>query len=450
MSETRTRSKVITAMSENWSFSNDLWYPGSCSGLPHRSGYPTTTQGSTQTELHTQLMTDVITPDYHFRSSKGDIINNPLESTITLSKCDVCEWSYEFIQEKLGCTPQRWYPYLKQTSIGTRGFDHLPIPDLPYTPDSLSTEIAQAVTQAYANIDTSEIYALATLAEAGKTAKSLYDMTRRLFRIIKALKKLQLKALRKELNFREIRDRYMEIRYSVRPLMYDAIGLQKALTKKLNHLRMTFRGSRVKHSTNADVYSFDFNFQPWATRSILVTRSQKVESVVRAGVLTDVEDTSLISPFGIDKLVESAWELIPFSFIVDWFVNAGEVIGSWTPNFGIRELASWYTVKTTVTNTSFISGDNWSFDNDGTTRGRLINSTSLLGYGRSSTIETKTRTPNPERSILPSFNIRLNEWKLLDLAIITRKLWSRGKFPLATFSFLVPMAASTKESDHVG
>jgi hypothetical protein len=51
-------------------------------------------------------------------------------------------------------------------------------------------------------------------------------------------------------------------------------------------------------------------------------------------VRTDINDVSkwraYAEYFGLNKVVGTAWELIPFSFVVDWFTNAQERINDLT------------------------------------------------------------------------------------------------------------------------
>jgi hypothetical protein len=49
--------------------------------------------------------------------------------------------------------------------------------------------------------------------------------------------------------------------------------------------------------------------------------------------------------FGLTELPLTAWELVPFSFVVDWFVNIGDWLEALTPKLGIKILSEGYTVK---------------------------------------------------------------------------------------------------------
>jgi hypothetical protein len=63
--------------------------------------------------------------------------------------------------------------------------------------------------------------------------------------------------------------------------------------------------------------------------------------------------------FGLNKVLGLAWELVPFSFVVDWFTNAQERINYYTrlrtggPFIDIR--TPCYSIKQTLTEDLFIT-----------------------------------------------------------------------------------------------
>jgi hypothetical protein len=134
----------------------------------------------------------------------------------------------------------------------------------------------------------------------------------------------------------------------------------------------------------------------------------------RAGVLTDVE-LSHVSIWGTDAIASSLWELTPFSFILDWFFNVGQKIAAFSPNAGVRKLASWVTVRTLATLTNSADGFSNVVVCD------YADSMSWSGV-KTRTESWTTRTPNPTMRLLPSVKIRLDNLKLLDLGIILNKM----------------------------
>jgi len=148
---------------------------------------------------------------------------------------------------------------------------------------------------------------------------------------------------------------------------------------------------------------------------------------VRAGVLTDILCVNALNLFGLDSLAEAAWDLIPFSFIVDWFVDIGTFIAAWTPEMGLKPLASWYTVITDVTKERNIGPWSGRVVKSGSSSYRNQNLTRFYQAKKTEQTITKSRVPDPRRSNIPTVNINISDAKLLDLALILRQLASNVK-----------------------
>jgi hypothetical protein len=268
-----------------------------------------------------------------------------------------------------------------------------------------------AVTQAHANIDESEILALASMAESGKTVQSMLSIMGRLIRIAKAARKLEVKTIMKELSPKEAANRWMELRYAVRPMVYDVNGILSALQKKREVARRTYRGwasDSLSHTDSVPDQGFFYEC------TVDVNRKIEYEVSAREGVLCDVTIDEL-TIFGVDQLAESLWELIPFSFIVDWFANVGDTIAALTPDAGVKQRASWVTVRENITalNSSGQIRNNSSWPTSTVTCGAFE-----WGYKE----QVLERFVDPSVSTWPQFKLRLDGFKLLDLGIIARQI----------------------------
>jgi hypothetical protein len=145
-----------------------------------------------------------------------------------------------------------------------------------------------------------------------------------------------------------------------------------------------------------------------------VNRKIEYEVSARAGVLCDVTIDEL-TIFGVDQLAESLWELIPFSFIVDWFANVGDTIAALTPDAGVKQRASWVTVRENIT----------ALNSSGQIRNNATWPTSTVSCGafewgyKEQVLE---RFVDPSVSTWPQSKLRLDGFKLLDLGIIARQI----------------------------
>lgn len=126
-----------------------------------------------------------------------------------------------------------------------------------------------------------------------------------------------------------------------------------------------FRENRVLVSYNApDMYlrdAFDAQFIVRLQAKVRVSNP----NLYRANQL------GLVNPIGV------VWELVPFSFLIDWFVNVGEVIGGYTSELGLELCDRQVMRLARSTATSVFLGNKnypgYQYGWDGTARVRLMN-----------------------------------------------------------------------------
>lgn len=142
--------------------------------------------------------------------------------------------------------------------------------------------------------------------------------------------------------------------------------------------------------------------------AMTVRGEKRREVIARASVGVKV---STRTETMFDPLV-TAWELVPFSFVLDWFVNVGEALAAFSP-FATGSLA-FATLKVTEIETITLSGT--SYANDIPSHWSMVSSTPCSS-------ELQIITELSERSlpgITPNlgFNINLDGFKIADLAAL--------------------------------
>lgn len=397
---------------------------GNCTTSPSGMSFITNYVGNYLSNKVYRNMTDELTPGFHAIKRSGGIVNSPMTSYRIDESKTVGPIDYYLMAEAYGCTPARWYDYAVITVTGNRDY----LATIPFLAHGLSaaTIAAQkdlAVTSAWAAVDKTDFLAYVSLLESGKTVNGLLDIFRKVLKIAIAVKRMQLKVLLKELHPRELKDVYMNARYNLRPLYYECQGLYKAITAKKRGNRQTYRGSNVVSNEVTDTTSFSINDTGNGFNVLIpVVRRTKIELTCRAGVLTEWDVDNIGQRLGLDSLVSSAWELIPYSFIIDWFINVGDTIMSWTPNIGGRTLASWICTDTIITDSLVVQTPQVTRYTGSS--GRRASSSSYCSYsGTHARVQrTRTREVSPRRAFLPTMSVRLNPLKLIDLGIILANL----------------------------
>jgi hypothetical protein len=124
-------------------------------------------------------------------------------------------------------------------------------------------------------------------------------------------------------NWRNIPSDWLQYRYGWRTLVMDLQSLQKAI-QNYNNARTRFSERSGEHYTEPD-----FSVTPWTgvfcgaayTGTLTVEQSFKVS--VRGSVVADIS----VPQFQFNPLI-TAWELIPYSFMVDWIFTVGKALSA--------------------------------------------------------------------------------------------------------------------------
>lgn len=363
-------------------------------------------------------MIDHVTPNYKQRSACGEVILNPMtryQHELHLEPL-VLERS---VTHKLGNTAETVGNYLK-TAPG------LMAPSPGSRVDEIKTlladEISQSVNEAFSRVELSEAQILASLGELPETLRWLASLYRRFIRIysLAKLKRLKLKRPSKE----QVEEIWMELRYAVRPLIYDAVQCMNALQAHID------KSERHKATS---VVLFDKQYGTTSQEKVIGneehgffanwTSSGLETARIKSGVLFQIEESlnTFNAVWGIDQPFESVWELVPFSFIIDWFWSIGDTIAAWSINPHLKVLGSWYVVTHSNNFNEWVS----SLDVRGNSVPNMdwtLNSHSFTPATRSMKENLKFRVINPNRSVIPVSRIKLDFKKLIDLAIIGKKL----------------------------
>jgi len=140
-------------------------------------------------------------------------------------------------------------------------------------------------------------------------------------------------------------DRYLEATFGWAPFIQDIDGACRALAENANFVQqhVPVRGYAEQDFASSDVFDGgrvvgSMAQVSWGRRDI----GKKI--VIYRGAITRKADNPLYlasESFGFDpsNFVPSIWELIPWSFVADYFVNIDDILSAWA--FHTADL-SWY------------------------------------------------------------------------------------------------------------
>lgn len=344
---------------------------------------------------------DVVTPGFRQKINSGAIINNPFHS-ITTERTP--HYSGHSVRRKSGSgTTIQWY-------VGDNLYGNGPNP-VNLSGVDVNALKALAGTSAAAKVLKPDIDGLVEIAEF-KQAISLFNVKRLLLDL--HLNKIGKYYFRRggftpQQLAKMISNNWLKYRYGIMPLVR-LCDQALHLGKEPKPLRLVARGSASDSYSNTGTNSETGTF--W---KVTFDTQASLDVSVRAGVLYEIISSHNRYGFNFSDLPAAAWELVPYSFVVDWASNVGNFIRGITPKVGARVLASWTTVKSTKTASTTLSSD-W-----------VASSTTfeevLAPTGGWESIQTETRrTPGISQKIVfdrRSFRAIPTDKRILDAVALT-------------------------------
>jgi len=160
----------------------------------------------------------------------------------------------------------------------------------------------------------------------------------------------------RRLSAKDISGRWLEMQYAWMPLVSQSYEAAKALKAVTGYRKMRFSASLGAKRT-----TYECSSQP----AVYTYRARLSYSARYIAEL--YEDISLNRSLGLVDPVQIAWEVVPYSFVVDWFLPIGTYLSAWqmipklkgrfiyTQRIGHKSMSLRCTLK------SPIVGENWRY-----------------------------------------------------------------------------------------
>lgn len=399
-------------------------------------------------------MHDVVTPNFFTLRNKGGIICSPMYRENRYVRTDATVVDIGGWKKTDNHAVRRIKPLFNHLDVSVDGLlqmDHV-LMDAEFAKYSRETNLA--LMRAHADVDISEMQLLASLGELPETLAWLESLVTRVVGLTRAFKKKQevLKVLRtlksdvqnigsktsirrlekyQELLLkRKERDKaskaekslidnfsqaWLEYRYALRPLISDIQNALKALDTIITSQRCVARGHEYSTATREKIVTQD---DPYQRVTAKIVEGEIIRA--RAGCLYTIEEQvcSLSTILGLDQPIESLYELLPFSFMIDWVFSIGDLLQSWFKSSGLEILTSWVTLSVEsyrdVTCTDF-----WYYSGD--TQFTFWINNVVLGASNLRVVR-KWRYSNPALPLLPRFDLKLDLAKIIDIGLIGRAI----------------------------
>lgn len=371
-----------------------------------------------------RVMTDEVTPGYEYLSGHGKILNKPYVSTVESYFPGLGTVAWQGTDPTaLGCS---------LVAVGHLGqyFEDLAAFPWKMGPQILRESgvdrqqlINVASMQAYGNVRKPRTLSLVTAIELPKTLRLLTSTARTLAMLYLAVRRGRAKDVAERLlgkSFKKgsvpkstkdgVLSRWLEWRYGWGPLMMDISGTLEALDAALSTaLRHTARGYSSQSSTQEWVSPLRYSPGGVGTYDFRFVQNDMV--TVRAYVLYQADvKYQKIHDFGFHAFASTAWEILPFSFVADWFIPIGKWIQAIEPKLGVVTLASGYTLtRETILQrmvNSYAAPPNDSHD--------YRESATLVGFTDTFVRRDKSRAVPLGIPMFPQISVKLNAKRVMD------------------------------------
>jgi hypothetical protein len=337
-------------------------------------------------------------PNYHVRVRNGELIphtNFEQFAASGVSYAGARAWTYTNGTGSAAYEPAWWMPITLITDQEMKSY--------------LTNDHAVYVQKAAASIIDRGHDTLTFLAEFASTKRMFMQLGENLKRFLE-LAKRSFKTSSKSYKGKSVERRLLDhisgewltARYGWRTLYYDIVQLHQVLTNLQDFNRTRFSERSGTTSEFSEVVSVS---TAGTSPKVRDTVTDTVKVSVRGSVTADVE----VDAFRFDAL-STAYEVIPFSFVFDWFINVGRSIAA----LKLRNRASAY-----VASYGYLVEVSRTWERELVSHGS--DKTNVQVSGRYVTEGVYTLRVPTSVSITPQFSVNLSDLKVLDLVTLLVK-----------------------------
>jgi hypothetical protein len=345
-------------------------------------------------------MNDFVTRRWTARRERGEIIMNPM--THTKDKCSIASggvgpawrqtnpyycgptprWSEQ------DCEGEGWFAYVMYLSYVTPAAGPLPVGSAISVGDEIDLQ-KEVSTRCLANRGNSQNNLFESIAQYRQTFSLLSNP----LRSVQALLSKTSKAMKRG---QSIAEAYLVFRYGVMPLIRDITGVISGLEKKVGNMRVSTRarGELMRDQSSSFTYAFG--------AGVMTVKIQNIDSLIVRAMSLDEYFVSKAQNVGFASsgLFIVPWELIPYSFVADWFVNLGDYFKALIPLPSLKNLGMCLTTHR-IRQTIYTSA--------GTTNAGTWTVTRPPSGSCSASKEVKSRVPSLTPNIVVKSDFRFHD-----------------------------------------
>lgn len=219
----------------------------------------------------------------------------------------------------------------------------------------VSRWIDMTVTRAHARIDPSVLNPIETLKDLDSTIGMLRKPFSSAWKLLGKMHVSKARRLRKSASnaAQVITDTWLEYRYGWRPLIGDVENVVNASHKiraKLDKRRLVARAEMSEKQNRSCEIVVPLGSAPPGIDTMRGVLAIEAECKVSAGVVYDLASQTTIDQLNQilgtrpSDLASNIWQSLPYSFVLDWFVNVDDWLRAITPDPCVSIRGSWVSV----------------------------------------------------------------------------------------------------------
>lgn len=199
----------------------------------------------------------------------------------------------------------------------------------------------EAQIKALAKVSDAKTNLAVMFAEKAKTSNLILDSANRIYRAMRSFRRGDLKGVAENLNIspKRLHKSWLEAKYGWMPLLMDVKNSAEFLAQQTLSRPSRFTVSQsVKDVVEGSITGIGnnrMNFDAPGLESATYTSSRLKTVRVKLWLEISNPQLSQLQQLGLTNPALVAWELVPYSFVFDWFISVGSYLQGVTALHGI-------------------------------------------------------------------------------------------------------------------
>jgi hypothetical protein len=200
-----------------------------------------------------------------------------------------------------------------------------------------SAQLNAAVVKTLVKVADAKVNVAVALAEASKTSDLILGTAKRIYEAYRAFRKGDLKGVARNLNItpKRLHKSWLEYKYGWMPLLQDVKGSAEYFAQQNLVRPLRFHCTSRVRETKSTSWQYTSARYGGGTVTGNYFLSSDLETRVTVWCELNSPHIATYQQLGLTNPLLIAWELVPFSFVFDWFVGVGDYLTAMTSLQGV-------------------------------------------------------------------------------------------------------------------